>query len=298
MYYELLVLSLETLCKNFDSTYLDPSFYPTLRYHGYTSIIRWFRPAGRSSITQPSIDHHNIAIPIHAKGCHWLAVCHRRLASVPGLVPRDAIWINCENNTYQPHSNECGPRTILALAVFMSHPTPSRTILHQYMNPNLAMQAKTWMGHLLLTGQSPLLPPQHSTTSLQSKIASSAPCDLVSWLSNCTSNLNGKPNADLNLSPSQQGDRPSYKPMKPAQGQIEKQEPTKETTENKTRYPKSRQATSWNKTQTTKHSPSLLIPKKSKKILKTRKLVKPPNQPSIHDFLKSPPSTILHTTIH
>jgi len=76
--------------------------------------------------------------------------------------------------------------------------------------------------------------------------------------------------------------------MKPAQGQIEKQEPTKETTENKTRYPKSRQATSWNKTQTTKHSPSLLIPKKSKKILKTRKLVKPPNQPSIHDFHKSP----------
>jgi hypothetical protein len=63
IYHELLVLSLETLCKNFDSTYLDPSFYPTLRDHGCTSIIHWFRPAGRSSITRPSIDHHNIAIP-------------------------------------------------------------------------------------------------------------------------------------------------------------------------------------------------------------------------------------------
>jgi hypothetical protein len=145
------------------------------------SILNRFAPTGSSSITHPSIDHHSIAVPLHTNGNHWAASCRRKLhgevyflyaddlnidrtekqvksalATIPGFMPANAIWINCANNTYLPHSNKCGPRTIISLAVFLSDPAPSMTMLQHYMNANLAMQARTWMGHLLLMGQSPL----------------------------------------------------------------------------------------------------------------------------------------------
>ena len=205
IYHELLNLSLETLCRDYSAAYLDPSFYPTLRDHGYRRILRRFAQSGQSTITRPSLDHCNIAIPIHVNGTHWLALCRRRidgvtyffyaddlnqssteqnirahLSTVPGLVPKDSVWINCDNYTYYPHSNECGPRTILVLAIFISHPSPSCTMLTQYMNP-MAMQSRTWMSHLLLTGSSSLIPPQSNSPPLQTKIAQSTPYDLVPW---------------------------------------------------------------------------------------------------------------------
>ena len=205
IYHELLNLSLETLCRDYSAAYLDPSFYPTLRDHGYRRILHRFAQSGQSTITQPSLDHCNIAIPIHVNGNHWLALCRWKidgvtyffyaddlnqssteqnirahLSTVPGLVPKDSVWINCDNYTYYPHSNECGPRTILALAIFISHPSPSCTMLTQYMNP-MAMQSRTWMSHLLLTGSSPLIPPQSNSPPLQTKIAQSTPYDLVPW---------------------------------------------------------------------------------------------------------------------
>ncbi len=227
IYHELLVLSLEALCTTYDATYLDPSFYPTLETQGYSSILNRFAPTGHSSVTRPSLDHHSIALPLHINGNHWAALCRRKLhgemyflyaddlniertekqvksalATIPGFMPAHAIWINCNNNTYLPHSNECGPRTILLLAIFLSDPAPSRNMLQHYMNANLAMQARTWMGHLLMTGQSPLLPPNVDTVSLQAKSAPSRPFDLLEWNNNSHSvKLGRNPKQAKALSP-------------------------------------------------------------------------------------------------
>jgi hypothetical protein len=55
--------------------------------------------------------------------------------------PADAIWINCSNNLYLPHSNECGPRTLLALTIMGAHPAPFREMLlpsmHSSNCPNM-----------------------------------------------------------------------------------------------------------------------------------------------------------------
>jgi hypothetical protein len=44
--------------------------------------------------------------------------------------------------TYRPHSNECGPRTLLALAVTVCHPDPSASILLPYMDENIAQMSR------------------------------------------------------------------------------------------------------------------------------------------------------------
>lgn len=206
IYHELLVLSLETLCKTYDASYLDPSFYPTLITQGPSAIQARFALPGRSTTTRPSLDHHNIALPLHVNGNHWIALNRRiingtisfyytddlnmidvehqiraRLQSIPGFFPPGANWINCTNYTYHPHTNECGPRTILTLAISMSHPAPSKTMLQQYMNANLAMQARTWMSHLLLQGYSPLLPHQNEPEIFTTKTARALPFDLLDW---------------------------------------------------------------------------------------------------------------------
>ena len=49
--------------------------------------------------------------------------------------PTNSVWTNCKNYTYRPHSNECGPRTILALAIMISNSTINQDLLLRYMNP-------------------------------------------------------------------------------------------------------------------------------------------------------------------
>jgi hypothetical protein len=52
--------------------------------------------------------------------------------------PYDAEWIKAHSFTYMPHSNECGPRTLLALLTIAIHPTPNADILLPLMHDNLA----------------------------------------------------------------------------------------------------------------------------------------------------------------
>jgi hypothetical protein len=63
------------------------------------------------------------------------------------------MWIHCKSVTFQPHSNECGPRTLFALAVMALHPNPSEDILIPFMSPNLAQILRTWVGASLLLGK-------------------------------------------------------------------------------------------------------------------------------------------------
>lgn len=59
--------------------------------------------------------------------------------------PPTAIWINCKAFTYQSHSNECGPRTLLAITVMLLHLEPSTTVLLEYMVPNITQISRTWV---------------------------------------------------------------------------------------------------------------------------------------------------------
>jgi hypothetical protein len=77
IYHELLILSLEILCQQFDSTYLDPAFFPNMRTQGWQAVARRF--GTHHSLRWPKFDSHNIAIPVHVNGNHWVAICHRKI---------------------------------------------------------------------------------------------------------------------------------------------------------------------------------------------------------------------------
>ncbi len=64
--------------------------------------------------------------------------------------PHDSIWINCNNFTYFPHSNECSPRTIPALTVLACHPSPSPNILLPFMDDNIAQLSRWWIAASLV----------------------------------------------------------------------------------------------------------------------------------------------------
>jgi len=68
----------------------------------------------------------------------------------------NAIWHNFPSYTYLPHSNECGPHTLMALSVFALHPDPSQNMLLPYMNSNLAQISRWWVARSLINQEFPL----------------------------------------------------------------------------------------------------------------------------------------------
>ncbi len=164
---KLLVLSLESLCHKHNSSYLDPSFFPDLDRHNWHRVSNRFSPRGQGMLAWPSITAPSICIPIQIHRNNWAAVCRRIIQGIPhfyhadnlnsssiedkvkaklffsqhmshSFCPPESVWVNCENVTFTPHSNECGPRIILALAIMMSHPSPNSRMLLPYFNANLA----------------------------------------------------------------------------------------------------------------------------------------------------------------
>jgi len=140
IYQELLILGLEIACPIFQESYLEPAFFPILQQNGWSGVKNWF-------VNNRSYNHHpNLSIPVHIMGNHWVAVCRRTDSSLTTFYYADDIndasiettiknllfvnapqyfcplgsrWVSCENTTYRPHSNECGPRKMLALSVMM-----------------------------------------------------------------------------------------------------------------------------------------------------------------------------------
>jgi len=154
IFHELIVLSLETICLQENSHYLDPSFIDILKNQDWQVVSRRFWPP--NSIHRPSLLSPAIAILVHVSNCHWVALSRRIIkntivflyaddlnnprteqeirelitTSTPReFAPPDSIWIHCKTSTSTPDSNKCGPRTVLALAVMMSHPNPNEFIL-------------------------------------------------------------------------------------------------------------------------------------------------------------------------
>jgi hypothetical protein len=65
--------------------------------------------------------------------------------------PPSAEWVNCSTYSYYPHSNECGPRTLLALLVMVLHPCPHSTMLLPFMHPNLSEISWWWTAKTILS---------------------------------------------------------------------------------------------------------------------------------------------------
>jgi len=191
MYHESLILCLELICTTYNSSFVDPSFIPTLRTQGWRAVARRFQ-SSTSNLDldfppdRPALNHPSIAIPVHVNGDHWTAFCRRIINGVtyfyyaddmniptiqlsikrlimkntdPEFCPPNSIWVNCTTPKFRPHSNECGPRTMLALAIMITHPVPHKNMLHPYISTNLAQNSQHWMSITLLTGMLMLLPP-------------------------------------------------------------------------------------------------------------------------------------------
>jgi hypothetical protein len=208
IYHESLILCLEVICTAYEGTYVDPSFIATLKTLGWTGVANRFVSPQRSKIDQPHSDHPNNAIPVHVNGNHRTALCRRIINGVIYFIyaddlnmpcieaelkrllqsgtssefyPPGARWISCTTPIYRPHSNECGHRTMLALAVMVSHPAPHPKILHPHMSTNLAQYSRHWMSYVLLMGIIPLLPHTTADNSSHQHVIESNPATLISW---------------------------------------------------------------------------------------------------------------------
>lgn len=131
IYHELIILSLEGLCKTYGGHYLDPSFFTSLRDHNWAYIANRFAPPQLASMTRPTLMANRIAIPVHIYGNHWVALCRQVIdgkvtfmysddlnnsnteATIKGLLysskvsrvfcPKSSIWINWKTINYFPH---------------------------------------------------------------------------------------------------------------------------------------------------------------------------------------------------
>jgi len=102
----------------------------------------------------------------------------------PLFFPPNTTWIHCKSHTFRPHSNECGPRVMLALAIMGLHPNPNEHILLPYMHGNLAQIARTWVAYTLQSSSMDTLLPNLTITDnhpLQPAATWSTPYSLINW---------------------------------------------------------------------------------------------------------------------
>lgn len=176
---------------------------------GWPSMQRWITNQITHQPNRPSYMDSSI-LTLHINGNHWAALNKRLLGNrvqffyaddlnsptienqacqaiynntSTHFCPPDALWITCDTPKFQPHSNECGPHTILALAVLASYHTPHSSVLQQYITHSLAQLSRTWMGLLLTIGTVHLLPPTPETPDQWSQITviQSRPNSLIKW---------------------------------------------------------------------------------------------------------------------
>jgi len=227
---ETITLYLELLSAQYDFAYLATSTIPKLQEEGWNRLKRsfaYFRNRPRTN-TRPKLSGEPaIIIPCFIHGCHWVIVVRREIIgevrflyaddlnnpntegeikkllstgnTCPEFHPPRARWISCWNYTYVPHSNECGPRSLVAATIMAIHPDPSDLILLPLMHPNLAQIGRTWVAKSLLANQidysavQQLIAP-HSQALRTNVQAPSQPFHLIPWQPNSTLNhrtLNG-----------------------------------------------------------------------------------------------------------
>jgi hypothetical protein len=219
---------LAILCSQCNLSYLSAFFVTVLqRDKTWDAVSDWFNVQEPSTYSRPNLSSTTpILSPCHVHGSHWVAVVHRIInnsvhfyyaddlnheeteRSIKQLLgsynrrffPIDATWTKCESITYRPHSNECGPRTLMALTIMAIHPNPSSGILLPYMDSNLAQITRTWIASALLTGQV-AIPSQHLQPATDLSSSRSIPCYLIPWSTVSPTNLShSNPPHDANSS--------------------------------------------------------------------------------------------------
>jgi hypothetical protein len=176
---------MELLCSTYDICYLPMDFIPRLKQHGWTEVKRFFVQHNRynkgRSICRPNLQTEpTIIIPAFLHNSHWAGLVRRiingvvnffysddmnncndeqnirtliRTQTCKEFCPDSAIWVNCASNFYINHSNECGPRTILACHIMATHPFPFKEMLLPIMHSNLAQITRTWIASTLIGGK-------------------------------------------------------------------------------------------------------------------------------------------------
>jgi hypothetical protein len=207
---EMMHLFLEVVCDTVHQPFLCPQFLPLLHRNGWNYTERFFYPNKthpKRSIYKPGLREESaIAIPCYIHGCHWVALARREIRgnvvflysddlndnSTENTIkhhmrqtnkefyPDDAEWINCISITHRPHHNECGPRTALALPIFMTHPFPHREMLLPFMHPNLSQILGTWVASVILSGEV-YIPPSDSVLDQSNLSPRSEPASLAEW---------------------------------------------------------------------------------------------------------------------
>jgi hypothetical protein len=211
---------LELLTRQYDITYLSTSFLTTLRLQGWhclQSHFALYRNRPRTNSRPKMTGDPVIILPCFVNGCHWVTVVRREVNGrtlffyaddlnqpateqlVKNLLfqhaptnffPTTATWINCINYTYRLHSNECGPRLLLAATILALHPNPSNTILLPAMHPNLAQILRTWLSCQIInqtidrTALNELIHTSHATSD--QRTASSMQSYLFPWATSIT----------------------------------------------------------------------------------------------------------------
>jgi hypothetical protein len=134
---------------------------------------------------KPLVSSPIIVIPIHLNQSHWVILTQRVIGdstyflyaddlnstnnedtvrnlystiSSSQFYPHSAIWVHCSSYTYHPHSNECGPRLLLAATIMSLHPNPSRDIILPYMHPNISQISRWWVAYSILSRSIDSLP--------------------------------------------------------------------------------------------------------------------------------------------
>ena len=207
---------LEKLTRHYNISYMTTAMVYILRRQGWDRMKTYFalhRNRPRTN-TRPNITGESaIILPCFVDDCHWVAVVRREIQgqtiflyaddlndpnteesiktllsnhTSPEFYPLTAKWIQCYNYTYRPHSNECGPRTLIAATIMALHPEPSSHILLPVMHHNLAQISRTWISCQLIQTEfdhatiTNLLQPHNLQYSNQQN-ATSVPADLVPW---------------------------------------------------------------------------------------------------------------------
>jgi hypothetical protein len=182
--------------------FLDTNFFNDLSLMGWDYAHRKYfyhyqsRTCHNGSKSKPK--QHGIPtilIPVHVQGFHWVAVARHEINEttkffysddlnnteteeyVKGMFiqkcmgtafyPVNTEWIHVNSTTFTPHSNECGPRTLLALTIMGLHPRPHPFILTPIMHPNIAQILRIWIAKTILYDAIDTTPLQSYLTILE-----------------------------------------------------------------------------------------------------------------------------------